>query len=138
MSGEYLAYFKVERVAWAAANVFMTTVSWLVVIVTLARYCAICRPLDTLQIGRSKRVRKVCRPTAYIRRKISCNVRRIHSFIGILRLSGALRHPEFSPNFTGLKPFSTVLFQAVAGRPGRRFHSGGGLWSDNCVMIFRG
>jgi len=50
---------KVERVAWAAANVSMTTVSWLVVIVTLARYCAICRPLDTLQIGRSKRVRKV-------------------------------------------------------------------------------
>ena len=50
---------KVERVGWAAANVSMTTVSWLVVIVTLARYCAVCRPLDTLQIGRSKRVRKV-------------------------------------------------------------------------------
>ena len=50
---------QVERVAWATANVSMTTVSWLVVIVTLARYCAICRPLDTLQIGRSKRVRKV-------------------------------------------------------------------------------
>jgi len=49
----------VERVAWATANVSMTTVSWLVVTVTLARYCAICRPLDTLQIGRSKRVRKV-------------------------------------------------------------------------------
>ena len=55
-----IASFKVERVAWAVANVSMTTVSWLVVIVTLARYCAICRPLDTLQIGRSKRVRKVC------------------------------------------------------------------------------
>jgi len=52
---------QVERVAWAVANISMTTVSWLVVIVTLARYCAICRPLDTLQIGRSKRVRKVSR-----------------------------------------------------------------------------
>jgi len=56
-------YPHIERVAWATANVAMTTVSWLVVVVTLGRYCAICRPLDTLRLGRSRRVRKVSMST---------------------------------------------------------------------------
>lgn len=53
-------YPYIERIAWAMASVAMTTVTWLVVVVTLGRYCAICRPLDSLRLGTSKRVRKVC------------------------------------------------------------------------------
>jgi len=52
-------YPYIERIAWAMANVAMTTVTWLVVVVALGRYCAICRPLDSLRLGTSKRVRKV-------------------------------------------------------------------------------
>ena len=51
-------------------------------------------------------------------------------------MSDALRHAEYSPRINGLRSFCTVRSQQVAGRPGRRFHSGGDLWGAAATTLW--
>jgi len=51
-------------------------------------------------------------------------------------LLDAMRRAEFSPKFGGLRSFSTVRSQEVAGQPGRRLHSGEGLRSAAATTLW--